>query len=99
MKGKRTIPFFNAEYADNAEMMTIRTSTKKSHYICSDAKLYDNLVTAIRTTGDYFNLLLSTYPTVAVHINGQADKLKEHKNWLLQQVTDTLQNSHVHYNQ
>lgn len=95
MAGGRTRPLFNAAYVDNSELLTIRTNTKKSHYICTDAKLYEKLVNAVYTTGSFFNVNLSTYPQISVQINGRADKLVEHRDWLLKQIVDTLKENHA----
>ena len=95
MAGKRTQLPLSFSYGKQSELLTIRTNGKKAHFNCSDAKLYADLLDAVHTSTGYFNVYLTTYPKIAVHIDGSEEKLAECKDWLLERVGNVLLTYHV----
>lgn len=96
MKGKRTIAIANIQLAPQDEVLNFFTGGLKSHYTCSEKQLHENLALALHTTGSYFQVHLTTYPQIAVHVRGREDKIKEHKDWIEKQIDGTLKKWHVH---
>lgn len=76
------------------EILSFITSSKKSHFKCSDSQLCDSLRQATYTTGGYFVTYVSLVPTVAVHVHGCADILDKHVDWLEQQIFSLLTELH-----
>ena len=76
------------------EMISFVTSSKKSYFTVSEAKLCEQLQWATKTTGGLFVTYVSLVPTVAVHVYGAADSLAEHAEWLESQITATLTDLH-----
>ncbi len=75
--------------AKSGDVLNFLTTSKKSHFTISEAKLADALILATNHYG-MFRTFVSTYPHIAVHIYGRADHLEEKANWLEGQVKSTL---------
>ena len=96
MRGKRHIATPVVVLAPQDEVLNFFTGGLKSHFTCSEKQLHENLALALRTTGGYFQVHLTTYPHIAVHVRGHVEKITEHKDWIETQIDDTLKNWHVH---
>jgi len=94
MSIKKVPNILNVCVVDSEEVLTISTGSKKTHYECSESKLFDALTDAVKTSGGYFNLYMATYPSVLISIYARKDILAEHKDWLIKQITCTLQSYH-----
>ena len=75
-------------------MLSFVTSSKKSHFTVSEARLCEHLQWVTYTTGGLFTTYVSLTPTVAVHVHGSADTLGEHVDWLEQQISKALSDLH-----
>ena len=90
---KKTTP--NSLYLVHArsdEIMSFITQCKKNHFDCSESKLYESLNFSLNDIYGFFNLYLSTYPYIAVHIAGTSEKLKGKEQDFKEKIEATLQN-------
>ncbi len=76
------------------EMLSFVTSSKKSHFTVSEAKLCEHLQWATNTSGSFFITYVSLVPSVAVHVFGRADILVQHADWLENQISTALTDLH-----
>jgi hypothetical protein len=76
------------------EMLSFVTSSKKSHFTVSEAKLCEHLQWVTNTSGSFFTTYVSLVPTVAIHVHGGADILDKHADWLEQQISTALTDLH-----
>jgi len=76
------------------QMLSFVTSSKKSHFTVSEARLCEHLQWVTHTTGGFFTTYVSLTPTVAVHVHGSADTLGKHVDWLEQQISKALSDLH-----
>jgi hypothetical protein len=79
---------------DGNQILSFVTSSKKSHFTCSEAKLCEHIEWSTHTTGNYFLTYVSLFPTVAVHVYGRADILAKHADWLEGQISKCLADLH-----
>ena len=90
---KKKIPnTLNLVQARSDEIMSFITHCKKNHFDCSESKLYDSLNMALNDIYSFFNLYLTTYPYIAVHIVGTSEKLKGKEQEFKEKIEATLQN-------
>lgn len=76
------------------QMLSFVTSSKKSHFTVSEAKLCEHLQWVTNTSGSFFTTYVSLVPTVAIHVHGGADILDKHADWLEQQISTALIDLH-----
>jgi len=84
----------NIHLVNQSEILNLLTRSKKSHFTITESKLCELLHDAIHTTGGFFNIYVSTYPYIAVHITGDTGKLDEYRDWLMEQVSNVLKDNH-----
>ena len=75
-------------------VISIFTNSKKGHFTCSEAKLFESLEYAIKDPYKYYQVHLTIYPTIAVHVTGDKDKIVENGKELRQAIVNTLTELH-----
>ena len=75
-------------------VINIFTNSKKGHFTCSEAKLFELLEFCLNDTYKYYQVHLTTHPTIAVHITGEAEKIKKNEKDLRMKIIATLTELH-----
>ena len=75
-------------------VISIFTSSKKGHFSCSEAKLFESLEFCIVDPYKFYQVHLTTYPSIAVHITGDKDKIATNGNQLREAIIKTLTDLH-----
>ncbi len=91
---KKNVNILSVDRLNQAEILSFVTHSKKSHFTCSEAQLCEHIVWSTHTTGTYFVTYVSLVPTVAVHVYGCKDTLKEHADWLENRISQALADLH-----
>lgn len=95
MSIKKVANQLNIKLINSLEVLNFITTSKKSHFTISEAKLCEVITGATYTTPSYFNTYVSTYPYVAIHVVGSSEKLSEYKDWLKEQISTVLNSYHT----
>jgi len=75
-------------------VVNIFTNSKKGHFTCTEAKLFEALDYCLHDTHKYFQVHLTTHPYIAVHITGEASMIKKNEKDLREKIIDTLTSLH-----
>jgi len=75
-------------------VINIFTRSKKEHFTCSMPKLFDYLEFCIGDTYQYYQVHLTTYPNVAVHITGEITRIQANKAQLRAAIMKQLEELH-----
>ena len=87
---KKVANKLNTEARSEDAVISVFTNSKKGHFTCSEAKLFENLEDCLHDIHKFYQVHLTTHPTVAVHITGDADKLKNNEIDLRERIIATL---------
>ena len=79
--------------ADEA-VINIFTQSKKGHFTCTEAKLFDALDDCLHDVQKYFQVHLTTHPYIAVYITGREDHIKKNEKDLRKKIIETLTSLH-----
>lgn len=91
---KSTANTLNCDYRSDEAVINIFTQSKKGHFTCTEAKLFDALDQCVYDSNGYFNVHLTTHPFIAVHITGEASKIKKYEKDLRKKILETLTSLH-----
>jgi len=78
------------EAPNDCDVLNLFTNSKKAHFNVPMPKLYDSITTNIRDNMGYFQVRLSVYPYIAVHIYGHEHILAREKEALTKSVEAAL---------
>ena len=78
----------------NDGVINIFTYSKKGHFTCTESKLFESLEYCLHDIHKFYQVHLTTHPTVAVHITGDADKIKNNESDLRNKVIAVLTELH-----
>lgn len=91
---KKTPNNLNTDARKDDAVLSVFTNSKKVHFSCSEAKLFESLEYCLHDTYKYYQVHLSTHPFIAVHITGDKDKISLNGNDLRQAIINTLSDYH-----
>ena len=91
---KKVANQLNTEARGENAVISVFTNSKKGHFSCSEAKLFENLEFSIGDTYKYYQVHLTTYPSIAVHVTGDKDKIDKNGNDLRKAIVKTLNDLH-----
>jgi hypothetical protein len=91
---KKTPNQLNTDARNEDAVISIFTNSKKGHFTCSEAKLFEALEFSIGDTYKYFQVHLTNYPSIAVHVTGDKDKIAKNGNQLREAIIKTLTDLH-----
>jgi hypothetical protein len=84
----------NCDARKDDGVINIFTDGKKSHFTCTEAKLFETLELFLNDTYKFYQVHLTTHPTIAVHITGDAAKIKKNENELREKIIAALKSQH-----
>jgi hypothetical protein len=91
---KKTPNQLNFSFYKDAAVISIFTLSKKAHFSCSESKLFEILEDSIHDNYKYFQVHLTTFPFIAVHITGTPDKIEENEVRLRTAIEESLARYH-----
>ena len=91
---KKIANHLNTEARCDHAIISVFTNSKKGHFTCSEAKLFEALEFSIGDTYKYYQVHLTTYPSIAVHVTGDKDKIDKNGNDLRKAIVKTLNDLH-----
>ena len=91
---KKVANQLNTEARCDDAIISIFTNSKKGHFSCSETKLFESLESCIFDTHKFYQVHLTTYPSIAVHVTGDKDKISENGNELRKAIIKTLNDLH-----
>jgi len=80
----------NIKEMESVEILTFLTSCKKNHFSCSEAKLFELLESCFYESNRYYQVHLTTYPFIGVHVCGRSDKLDGKQQEFQNKIFDLL---------
>lgn len=84
----------NTDARSDDAVISVFTDSKKGHFTCSESKLFESLEYAIKDPYKYYQVHLTTYPTIAVHVTGDKDKISKNGKEIRQAIVITLTELH-----
>lgn len=78
------------EAPSDCEVLNLYTRSKKGHFKVPMQKLYESIIDEIRDNYGYFQVRLSVYPLIAVHIYGRKEILARERAFLIERVNAAL---------
>ena len=78
------------EVPSDCEVLNLYTRSKKAHFKVPMPKLYDSICWHLHDSSGFFQVRLSVYPYIAVHIYGRKDVLAREKPRLIESVNAAL---------
>jgi hypothetical protein len=84
----------NTNYRRNDAVISVFTDSKKGHFNCSESRLFEHLESAIFDPHKYYQVHLTTHPSIAVHITGDKDKIDANESKLRLAIEQTLSELH-----
>jgi len=94
MPTKKTPNNLITEARKDDAVISIFTNSKKGHFSCSEAKLFESLEFCIVDPYKFYQVHLTTHPAIAVHITGDKDKIATNGNQLREAIIKTLTDLH-----
>jgi hypothetical protein len=91
---KKVANQLNTEARVEDAVISVFTNSKKGHFSCSEAKLFESLEFSIGDTHKYYQVHLTTYPSIAVHITGDKDLIAKNCSDLRNAIVKTLNDLH-----
>lgn len=91
---KKVANQLNTEARVEDAVISIFTNSKKGHFSCSEAKLFERLEYCIHDTYKFYQVHLTTYPYIAVHITGDKVKIDKNSSDLREAIVKTLSDLH-----
>ena len=91
---KKTPNQLNTDARNEDAVISIFTNSKKGHFSCSEAKLFESLEFSIGDTYKFYQVHLTTYPSIAVHVTGEKDKIAKNGNDLRKVIVKKLNDLH-----
>ena len=79
-----------AEAPTDCDVLNLYTRSKKAHFSVPMPKLYESIMWHIHDNSVYFQVRLSVYPLIAVHIYGSKQILQREKATLIKRVEEAL---------
>jgi hypothetical protein len=77
------------------ELLSVFTGSKKSHFKCSEAKLYDELCKSIYSHSCGVLVYLTTFPHIAVHLYSMLkNDIKVNEELYYARVVEVLESQH-----
>ena len=94
MPVKKIANQLSTEARSEDAVISIFTKSKKGHFTCSEAKLFENLEFCIGDTYKVYQVHLTTHPFIAVHVTGEKDKIAQNSSYLREAIVNTLKELH-----
>jgi hypothetical protein len=91
---KKVANQLNTEARGEDAVISVFTNSKKGHFTCSEAKLFEALEFSIGDPYKFYQVHLTTYPSIAVHVTGDKDKILKNGNDLRKAIVNTLNDLH-----
>jgi hypothetical protein len=91
---KKYVEKLNCDVRKDDGVINIFTDGKKSHFTCTEAQLFETLELFLNDTHKFYQVHLTTYPTIAVHITGNAAMIKKNENELREKIIAALNSQH-----
>ena len=91
---KKVANELNTEARSEDAVISVFTNSKKGHFTCSEAKLFETLEFCIGDTYKFYQVHLTTHPSIAVHVTGDKDKIATNGNQLREAIIKTLTDLH-----
>jgi len=91
---KKVANQLNTEARGEDAVISVFTNSKKGHFSCSEAKLFESLEFSLSDPYKFYQVHLTTYPSIAVHITGDKDKIATNGNQLREAIIKTLIDLH-----
>ncbi len=80
----------NTDVRRDDAVLSVFTYSKKGHFSCTEAKLFENLEFCLRDTYKFYQVHLTTHPFIAVHVTGNKDKISVNGSAIRESIIKTL---------